>query len=42
MQIYRASDVNFSEKALQKLTYFSDKGIDKYPVCILYKKHQCH
>lgn len=34
MQIYRASDVNFSEKALQKLAYFSDKGIDKYPVCI--------
>ena len=33
-EIYRASDVEFSEKALEKIALFNRDGYDKLPVCI--------
>lgn len=32
--IYRATDIKYSDKALEKLEFFKDKGIDKFVICI--------
>ena len=33
-EIYRASDIEFSKEAMEKLELFKRDGYDKYPVCI--------
>lgn len=32
--IYRATNIKYSDLALEKLKFFKDKGIDKLPICV--------